>query len=69
LGVFYCPENGEGGAMETKQRERARPMMIRLPASDARKLWEMAEADDRPPASLARILVQRGIREKAVATD
>jgi hypothetical protein len=42
--------------------------MIRLPDSEARKLREMAAADDRPPASLARILVQRGLREKAGAS-
>ncbi len=55
--------------MEPKQREPAKTcVMIRLPDSEARKLREMAAADDRPPASLARILVQRGLREKAGAS-
>jgi len=55
--------------MKTQEtKERTRPMMIRLKPDDARKLWEMAAADDRPPASLARILVQRGLRETAATT-
>jgi len=55
--------------METKERERTRPMMIRLKPDDAKRLWAMAKADDRAPASLARILVQRGLRETAATTD
>ena len=55
--------------MKTKQRESAKTcVMIRLPDSEARKLREMAAADDRPPASLARQLVLRGLREKAGAS-
>jgi len=55
--------------VKTKQRESAKTcVMIRLPDSEARKLREMAAADDRPPASLARQLVLRGLREKAGAS-
>jgi len=42
--------------------------MIRLRESDVRQLRELAEADDRPPAALARIFVQRAISGKAAAT-
>jgi hypothetical protein len=63
-------EAEKGAAVETKRREPARNCVtIRLPDSDAQRLRELAEADDRKTASLARIWIQRTLREKTGASS
>ena len=55
--------------METKREPAgSRCVTIRLTNRDAQTLREIAEADDRKTASLARIWGQRALREKTGAT-